>query len=88
MQREVRRSLFAPLHYWRTITLVLVVGLAMSLIFRDALVVLFTTLASAFVFSGYERRHWIVMPTQLQAGDCIVRLSLAIGATYVLVSRL
>lgn len=79
---ESRRSLFAPLFYWRTILLVFIVGLLVTTLFRDATAILLTTLGCAFVFSAYERRRWIVMPADLQAGDILVRVSLAVASTY------
>jgi hypothetical protein len=83
MQVELLRSLIAPLHYWRTILLVMFVGVLVSNLFGDALVLLLSTLVSAFVFSAYEHRRWIVMPADLRAGDFVVRLGLALAATYV-----
>ncbi len=86
MHTDFRRSLFAPIHYWRTILLVLIVGVSMSALFRDAIAMLLSTLASAFVFSAYERRRWIVMPTELWAADIVFRLGLAFAVTYLLSS--
>jgi hypothetical protein len=84
MQVELRRSLLAPLHYWRTILLVLMVGLLVATIFRDAAAVLLSTLACAFAFSAYERRRWIVMSTETRAGEIFLRVGFAFAATYLL----
>lgn len=86
MQAELMRSLCAPFRYWRTGLLVLIVGSLVATIFRDAIAVLLCTLASAFVFSRYERRRWISMPTELLAGDVVLRLAFALAATYVFCS--
>jgi len=86
MQIELSRTLFAPLHYWRTVLLVPIVGLSIAILFRDATAVLFSTLACAFVFSGYERRRWIVVPPQVRVVAMVLRLSFAFAVTYVLCS--
>jgi hypothetical protein len=84
MQVELRRSLGAPLHYWRTIFLVLFVGVLVAAIFRDAIAVLLSTLASAFVFSAYERRRWIVVPAETRAQEIFLRVGFAVAAAYIL----
>lgn len=86
MQAGFIRSLRAPLYYWRTILLVLIVGSVVAMLFRDAIAVLFSALACAFVFSPYERRRWISMPADLLAGDIVLRLAFAFASTYVLCS--
>jgi hypothetical protein len=82
MQAEFRRALLLPFHYWRTILLVLIVGMLVATIFQDATAVLFSTFACAFAFNSYERRRWIVMPTDARAGDIVLRLSLALAVTF------
>ena len=86
MQAGFIRSLSAPLRYWRTVLLVLIVGSVVAALFRDAIAVLFSALACAFVFSTYERRRWIVMPREMLAGDVALRLAFAFAMTYVLCS--
>jgi uncharacterized membrane-anchored protein len=86
MPAAPRVSLFSPLQYWRTILLVLTVGFLIATLFRDAIAVLLSTLVCAFVFSAYERRRWIVMPSELQAADIALRVALAFAFTYVLCS--
>lgn len=84
MQAELIRSLCALLRYWRTVLLVLIVGSIVAALFRDAIAVLFSALACAFVFSAYERRRWIQMPNDLLVGDIALRLAFAFASTYVL----
>lgn len=79
----LRHSLFAPLHYWRTIVLVWCVGLIVSLC-GDDVAVLLCTLASSFAFFGYERRRWISVSSHYQLGDVILRLSLAMLVAFFL----
>ncbi|MFL6548676.1 MAG: hypothetical protein ACJ8OJ_08255 [Povalibacter sp.] len=86
MHVELLRSLLSPLRLWRTILLVTAVGFAVATFSGDALAVFCSTLACAFVFSTFERREWIVMPAQVEAGDLAVRISLAVIATLVLCS--
>jgi len=71
------RSLFTPLHYWRTLTLVITVAVLIARIFQDITAVLLCTSACAFVFSSHENRRWIVLPTDRRVGDTIVRLLIA-----------
>jgi len=80
--QSFRRSLFVPLHYWRTILLVACVAVFVAEAFRDSLAVMLCALASAFVFTGYERRHWIRVPPHFQMGDILLRLSLALSPAY------
>jgi hypothetical protein len=82
MQKILRRPLFVPLHYWRTILLVSCVGLFMAAAFRDEIAVMLCTLASAFAFTGYERRRWVSVSPHFLMGDILLRLSLALSVTY------
>lgn len=84
MHSELRRSLLAPVFYWRTVLLVMIVGLMVTTLIRDMVAVLLSSVACAFVFSSYERRRWVVMPTELQAGDVVARLAIAFVATLLL----
>lgn len=84
MQTVLRRSMVVPLHYWRTVLLVLCAGFTVSAALHDATAVLLSTIACAFVFGGYERRRWIIVPTELIATDVFVRIALAFGVTYLL----
>ncbi|HKE95443.1 MAG TPA: hypothetical protein VKB34_14110 [Povalibacter sp.] len=78
----LRRSLIAPLHYWRTILLVSCVGFFVTEMFRDELAVMLCTTVCAFVFAGYERRRWISVSSDFHMGDVLMRLSLALAVTY------
>jgi uncharacterized membrane-anchored protein len=78
----LRRSLFVPLHYWRTILLVSCVGLFVAEAFRDEVAVMLCTLACAFVFTDHERRRWISVSPHFQMGDILLRLSLALSLSY------
>lgn len=84
MQAEILRWVLSPLRLWRTIFLMLGVGFAIASFSGDPLAVFCTTSACAFAFSGSERREWIEMPTDLQAGDILVRISLVFIATSIL----
>ena len=77
MQSVLRRSLFAPLHYWRTLALVLIVALAVTRIFQDVIAVLLSSVACAFVFRHHENRRWLVMSTEGLIGDIALRLLVA-----------
>ena len=77
MQTALRRSLLTPFHYWRTISLVLIVGLLVKTITADTLPALLSAIASSFVFVRYENRRWLVMPTERWAGDIALRLLIA-----------
>ena len=81
MQNLLRRSLFAPLQYWRTMGLVLIVAFAVTSVFRDVLAVLLSTLACAFVFRPYEQRRWIAIFMEASVGYIVLRLILAFAAT-------
>jgi hypothetical protein len=83
----LRRPLFVPLHYWRTILLASSVGLFVAETFPDEVAVMLCTLASAFAFTGYERRRWISVSPHFQMGDILLRLSLALSLTYWLVQH-
>jgi uncharacterized membrane-anchored protein len=85
--QSLRRSLFVPLHYWRTILLVSSVGLFMAAAFRDEAAVMLCTIACAFVFTDYERRRWIHVSPHYQMGDILLRLSLALSLTYWLAQK-
>ena len=80
----VRRMFSQTLHYWRTILLVFTAGLSVALLSKDGLAVLLVTLVSAFAFSGYERRRWIIVPANVYATDIFVRVSIALLWTYTL----
>jgi len=84
MQAEILRWVLSPLRLWRTIFLMFGVGFAIASFSGDPFAVLCTTSACAFAFSGFERREWIEMPTHLQAGDILARISLVFIATSIL----
>jgi uncharacterized membrane-anchored protein len=84
----LRRSLFVPLHYWRTILLVSCVGLFVAQTFRDEFAVLLCTLACAFVFTDYERRRWLSMSSHFHMGDILLRVSLSLSLTYLLTQHM
>ncbi len=84
MHTEILRWLLSPLRLWRTILLISGAGFAVAALSGDSFVVLCTTSACAFAFSTFERREWIVMPADMQAGDVLMRISLAFLATVVL----
>jgi uncharacterized membrane-anchored protein len=86
--QTLRYSRFAPLNYWRTIVLVMVVGFVIAAAFADQLAVLLGTLAAAFAFSAYERRRWISVSAQQRLGDAVLRLSLAMAVSYVLINAI
>lgn len=85
MHNEILRWFLSPLRLWRTIFLMSGVGFAVAGISGgDPVAVLCTTSACAFAFSGFERRHWIVMPIHSQAGDILARISLIFIVTFIL----
>ena len=84
MQLTRGRLFFVPLYYWRTILLTSSVALAVAAIFHDALAVMLSTLACAFVFMEYERRRWISVSVHFQMGDILFR----VGLVLLLVFRL
>jgi hypothetical protein len=86
MHVELLRSLSAPLRLWRTTLLMILAGYAVARLSGDALAVLCTTIACAFVFSAFERREWITMPAHVRLGDVVARISLAFIAAFVLLS--
>jgi hypothetical protein len=84
MHVEIIRSLLSPLRLWRTMLLMLAVGSAIVTISPDAIAVLCSTSACAFVFSRFERREWIHMPVDAYAADVVTRFSAAFLATWIL----
>lgn len=86
--QTLRRPLLAPLYYWRTLILVLCVGLFLAEMFRDQIVLMLGTLACAFVFSGYEHRRWLCMTLHFRMGDILLRVILALSVTYSLGQRM
>lgn len=83
MHAEVFRWLSSPFRLWRTILLVFGAGLVVARLSGDGLAILCTTIACAFLLSGFERREWIEMPLDRQMGDVLARLSLAFIAALV-----
>jgi len=83
MHAEVFRWLSSPIRLWRTILLVFGAALIVAKLSGDGLAVLCTTTACAFLLIGFERREWIEMPLDRQAGDLLARLSLAFVAALV-----
>jgi hypothetical protein len=86
--QTLRHPRFAPLNYWRTILLVVIVGFVVAVAFADQLAVLLSTLAAAFAFSAYERRRWISEPAHQRLGDAVLRLSLAMSVSYLLTNAI
>ena len=84
MQSSLSRTLSAPLHWWRTVSITFIVGACVAALSRSAIAVLCVTLACAFVFSAHERRYWLVVPPHRLMRDVAMRCGLALGATYVL----
>ena len=76
MQTAIR-SLFAPVHYIRTLTLAPVVAFVVAVVFQDFIAVLLATTAAAFVFSSHENRRWIVISAEAHIGGAALRLLLA-----------
>ncbi|HMN43013.1 MAG TPA: hypothetical protein PKE27_00430 [Povalibacter sp.] len=73
----------APFRLWRTIVLVFIAGFAVAKVSGDGVAILCTTIACAFLLSGFERREWIEMPLDRQMGDVLSRVCLALFVTFV-----